>query len=74
VFNNNILKYIDSFSKRNQFENDRNIFNFEDVFNNFDDIIRNFEDTFQNFQNQFNQSNISASKYLFRINLRLIIT
>ncbi|XP_050059561.1 uncharacterized protein LOC114126171 isoform X3 [Aphis gossypii] len=60
MHNLEVNNFTDSFSKRNQFENYRNMFNFEYDFNNLDDIIRDFEETFQHFQNQFNESNISA--------------
>lgn len=56
VLNNNITKFIDSFNRRNHHDNDRNMFNIEDIF-------RLMELEFQNLQNHINESEISGSKY-----------
>jgi len=50
---NGIIKSIDSSNRRNQFENDRNMFNFEDMFR-----LVEFE-----FENHIKGLDISTSKY-----------
>lgn len=54
---NDIIKFIDSFNRRNLFENDRNMFNLEDIF-------RLMELEFHNIQNHIEGSDISISKYV----------
>lgn len=53
---NDIIKSIESLNRRNQFENDRSMFNLEDIF-------RLMELEFQNVQNHIKGSDISTSKY-----------
>ncbi|KAL5242562.1 hypothetical protein ACI65C_009972 [Semiaphis heraclei] len=53
ILNSEIDDFTDSFNRRNQFENDRNVFNLEDIF-------RLMELEFQNFQNHIKEPDIST--------------